>query len=339
EAVGLIVRQSALQVQKSAALAAAGASGASSGVAVGHSLVRVGAMISAVTGVLDAAQTSLAVKRTFAERDTPAWLSYSLASLVSVLGVHHSILAISHQVFFGPLGIAIVLSLTAYSLTRIGEKLESTPLERWAKRCYFGKADESPVVHWNKPEHVDIAIAELNAATLGLTTVLKFIALKADPATSSKIGGLANLTTKQFLKYQIILPGFDESSSAYHWTLTVHRHGDGSSHNYTGGEIVACGEFNPPPYSATTSRQSSLLPSKMPKFPDYKKDSVVEQKIRHQTNSEKRGFPYYDLKGSVELIPDIGRHNILAATLSITYWPDRAIPDAYAKIVQEQNHS
>ncbi|MGC3894846.1 T6SS effector BTH_I2691 family protein [Pseudomonas urmiensis] len=340
ETVGLIVRQSALQVQKSAALAAAGASGASSGVAVGHSLVRVGAMISAVTGVLDAAQTSLAVKRTFAEGDTRAWLSYSLASGASAIGVSLSIFAIFHPVLYGPLGIAIILSISAYNLTKWAEQLESTPLERWAKRCYFGKANETPVIHWNRPEHADIAFAELNAATLGLLTHLEFKTLRADPTISSKIGGLASLATQRHIKFRIILPGFDETRSAYHWTLTVHRHGDGLSPDYTGGETIISGKLHPLPNPTTALRQASLQASQLPKFPDYKKDSIVVNKIRHQAGTAKSGYFYHeDLSGSIELNPDLGKHNILAATLSVIYWPDRAISDAYAEIVLERKNS
>ncbi|MFK5735504.1 hypothetical protein KW869_18370, partial [Pseudomonas urmiensis] len=340
EAVGLIVRQSALQVQKSAALAAAGASGASSGVAVGHSLVRVGAMISAVTGLYDSAQASLAVKRTLADGENLVIAAYMLAGFLSAAGTYFSTAAVSSQLLLGPLGIAIALSITAYSAMKWAEQNEPTPLERWAKRCYFGEANETPVIHWNRPEHADIAFAELNAATLGLLTHLEFKTLRADPTISSKIGGLASLATQRHIKFRIILPGFDETRSAYHWTLTVHRHGDGLSPDYTGGETIISGKFHPLPDSTTALRQASLRASQLPKFPDYKKDSIVVNKIRHQAGTAKSGYFYHeDLSGSIELNPDLGKHNILAATLSVIYWPDRAISDAYAEIVLERKNS
>lgn len=45
-----------------------------------------------------------------------------------------------------------------------------------------------------------------------------------------------------------------------------------------------------------------------------------------------------EINGTLELIPEIAKNNIEAATLSVTYWPDRGIPDGYAEItVQVQN--
>jgi hypothetical protein len=239
----------------------------------------------------------------------------------------------------GPLGIAIVLSISAYKLGTLAEQYESTLLERWARRSYFGMADETPAVHWNMPEHADIALAELNAATLGLITQIGFETRNADPTVSSKVGGLASLATLQHIKFRIILPGFDETKSAYHWTLTVHRHGDGHSPNYTGGETIINGEFLPLPHSTTALRQVSLQASRLPKFPDYKKDSIVVNKSRHQTRPHTSDHFYHEeISGSIELNPDIGKHNILAATLSVTYWPDRSAVDAYAEIIQEQKN-
>lgn len=45
-----------------------------------------------------------------------------------------------------------------------------------------------------------------------------------------------------------------------------------------------------------------------------------------------------DISDNLELIPNIEKHSREAATLSVTYWPDRTVPDAYAKLViQEAN--
>jgi len=86
-------------------------------------------------------------------------------------------------------------------------------------------------------------------------------------------------------------------------------------------------------------RQVSLQTSRLPKFPDYKKDSIVVNKSRHQTRPHTSDHFYHEeISGSIELNPDIGKHNILAATLSVTYWPDRSAVDAYAEIIQEQKN-
>ncbi|MNV92472.1 hypothetical protein D3C71_1870750 [compost metagenome] len=61
-----------------------------------------------------------------------------------------------------------MLALSAYAISKLADGNESTVLERWARRCYFGRADEKLAVHWDVPEYADIAFAELNAATLGV---------------------------------------------------------------------------------------------------------------------------------------------------------------------------
>ncbi|MFV7466462.1 hypothetical protein ACNPOL_25705, partial [Pseudomonas shirazica] len=42
--------------------------------------------------------------------------------------------------------------------------------------------------------------------------------------------------------------------------------------------------------------------------------------------------------GAVNLIATIGSHTIRAATLLISYWPDRRLPDAYVEVcIKEAN--
>lgn len=157
--------------------------------------------------------------------------------------------AIGASTLFGPLGIAIFLGLAGYGLYKLAEGKESTPLDRWARRCYFGKHNENPPIHWNKPEHAHVAIAELNAATLGLEAGVSFRLLivgSGSHGLGGPMGSVGAQDHEQRLEYRLVLPLFDAKRSAYRWSLTVHRYGDGSADHYTGGEVLAEGALSPP---------------------------------------------------------------------------------------------
>lgn len=41
---------------------------------------------------------------------------------------------------------------------------------------------------------------------------------------------------------------------------------------------------------------------------------------------------FKDIRGAIVLVPNINESSIQAATLYVTYWPDRDVPDAYAEL-------
>ncbi|MEN5303497.1 T6SS effector BTH_I2691 family protein [Pseudomonas sp. TWI628] len=300
--------------------------------ATGRTIAKFGAMINAAAGLFESIYLMMATKRKHGDGDSKAALGYGLAAALTIGGVASGIRAVFSPLLIGAVGATIMLSAITYKITKWAEKMESTRLEQWAKRCFFGIANESPRIHWNSPNHADIAFAELNAATLDLTGGLAFKTERADPATSSKIGGLVNLETKRSIKFQFTLPYFSELSSSYHWALVFHRHGDGLPPNYIGGEVIATDRFSPPPVRSRTSIFSAMTTSKKTKTPDYLADTLkVTQKRRKVTQSEEE-YNFEVFGGTIELTPDIGRHNITSASLLIAYWPDRNIPDAYAEI-------
>ncbi|MNR17042.1 hypothetical protein D3C85_1336820 [compost metagenome] len=140
---------------------------------------------------------------------------------------------------------------------------------------------------------------------------------------------------EQHLEYRLVLPLFDDNRSAYRWSLTVHRHGDGSPNQYAGGEVLAEGELNSPSLAtAASERRAALAVPKRPNKPDYRADSTLPmQEVRTVSLADARTLQVKDIKGAVVLLPDTRRHNIEAATLSVTYWPDRDIHDAYAELI------
>ena len=298
--------------------------------AVGVALVKFGALFSAVAGVFDTAQAISAAKRASAAGDKTARILHATSAVFYGIGAVAFAGAVFKSLILGPLGLAVILSLAAFALSKQAEKNRSSALERWARRCWFGKGDETPAVHWDAPEYADIAFAELNAAVLGVKAKFNFeSSMVTDPA-APKIGGLVGLVTEQKLRFQVVLPNYRDGASAFRWVLIVHRVGDGEFPEYKGGETIVVDDF----HAITTeelsksTRFSSFTP---PRIPDYKADSIV---IKQRECSEQNGVCWLEVSGVVELMPTVGKHTITGATLLVMYWLDRTIPSAYLEVCE-----
>ncbi|AZE88678.1 T6SS effector BTH_I2691 family protein [Pseudomonas orientalis] len=340
EIVGIALEKGAVQVQKAGSLSAQAMTAARATARVGNVLVRAGGSIGAVAGLYDATRAGFAANRTWKGGDTSAASKYLFSAMISGLGAGAGVwaAATAASTLLGPLGIAIFLGIAGYGLYKWAEGGESTPLERWARRCFFGAHNEDPPIHWKKPEHAHIAIAELNAATIGVEAGVNFRLRIVDSGShgwGGPMGSVGAQVHEQHLEYRLVLPFFDANRSAYRWSLTVHRHGDGSVNQYTGGEVLAEGELNPPTLAtAASERRAALAVPKRPDKPDYRADSTLPtQEVRTVSLADARTSQVNDIKGAVVLLPDRRRHNIEAATLSVTYWPNRDIHDAYAELI------
>ncbi|WP_178113873.1 T6SS effector BTH_I2691 family protein, partial [Pseudomonas sp. FSL R10-2189] len=334
EIVGIALEKGAEQAQKIGGLSARASAAAKATAHAGNIVIRVGGSISAVSGLYDATQAGFAASRSLKGGDTSASNLYRAAAVVSGAGAVAGIwAAVGSSALLGPLGVAILLSLSGYAFLKWAEGQESTPLERWARRCYFGYHNETPPIHWNKPEHAAQAVAELNAATMGIQAGVNFSLRLVETDSPGNMGKSSAILRRQ-LEYRLVLPLFDAERSAYRWSLTVHRHGDGAADQHLGGEVVAQGNLNPPELATPASkRQTALAAPKLPKKPDYQASSTTPTlNIRTVTSADARTLQIKDIKGAIELLPDSRRHNIEAATLSLTYWPNRDILDAYAEL-------
>ncbi|ROR48519.1 UNVERIFIED_ORG: hypothetical protein EDF86_4677, partial [Pseudomonas psychrophila] len=334
EIVGIALEKGAEQAQKIGGLSARASAVAKATAHAGNIVIRVGGSISAVSGLYDATQAGFAASRSLKGGDTSASNLYRAAAVVSGAGAVAGIwAAVGSSALLGPLGVAILLSLSGYAFLKWAEGQESTPLDRWARRCYFGFHNETPPIHWDKPEHASMAIAELNAATMGVEAGVNFSLRLVETDSPGNMSKSSAILRRQ-LEYRLVLPLFDAERSAYRWSLTVHRHGDGAVDQYTGGEVVAQGNLNPPGLATPASkRQTALAVPKLPKKPDYQASSTTPTlNIRTVTSADARTLQVKDIKGAIQLLPDSRRHNIEAATLSLTYWPNRDILDAYAEL-------
>ncbi|MFJ4054393.1 T6SS effector BTH_I2691 family protein [Pseudomonas sp. NPDC089743] len=298
-------------------------------VPLGQSIFRIGALVSATSGVFDGVQAILAAYRSKQAGDTWANTNYKAAAFSALLGTAASIAAVFNPLLYGPLGAAIAFSIITYSLIKYAASAESNTIERWMMRCYFGKAEETPKIHWKTPELADIAFAELNAATLNISSSLTF---KSSTITS-KVGDPAGSKKKQWIEFHLSLPAFTEKTSSYQWVIVLHRHGDGRSPNYNGGEVIAEESFFTPPLPTRTSKQYAIAPSKRHKFTDYRPESLIINKNERPIKNPTTHLTHtLELKGYLELIPEIAQHNIHAASLFVSYWPDRHSPNSYAEI-------
>ncbi|WP_338512410.1 T6SS effector BTH_I2691 family protein [Pseudomonas trivialis] len=326
EIVGIALEKGAVQVQKVGSLSTQAMTAATATARVGNVFVRVGGSIGAVAGLYDATRAGFAANRTFKAGDISATAGYVFSAAASGFGAVAGVLAAAsgNMALLGPLGIAVLLGLVGYAFYKWAEDEESTRLDRWARRCYFGKHNEDPPIHWNKPEHAHIAIAELNAATLGVEAGVNFrlrIVGSDSHGWGGPIGSVGAPIYEQHLEYRLVLPLFDANRSAYRWSMTVHRYGDGSANQYTGGEVLAEGELNPPTLAtAVGERRAALVVPKRPNKPDYRADSTTPiQEIRTVELANASPHQVKDIRGAIVLLPDTRRHNIEAATLSLTY--------------------
>ncbi|MFJ4345555.1 T6SS effector BTH_I2691 family protein [Pseudomonas sp. NPDC089401] len=302
---------------------------------LGRSIARIGGVLNAAAGLFEAAQAITAYNRTNKAGDTTAAKYYFVGSAANVIAAAAAVVGVFNPLALKAIGIAIISSLVAYILNKMAEKNESSALELWARRCYFGNANETPRIHWDSPNHADIALAALNAATLGITGGLKFDTVIDNNLSNTKIGVPIDL--QSFLKFRLALPNFNRSSAGYQWSLLIHRHGDGAPPHHVGGEVITSQQHFPPILRPVNARRASLKPLKATNKIDYKletlKISESLQPLQPENNQSTINFA-----GQIELTQDTGRHNIMSASLTITYWPDRSIPEAYAELTFQENN-
>jgi len=297
--------------------------GAGPGYNLGRTIAKAGIAINAAASFFDVLRTGIAIRRSYRAGDDAAAWWYRAAGVAGFFSPASSILAITTPYLLGPLGLAIVLGLMAYTFEKKASKAESTPLETWTRRCYFGKADEKPRVHWQLPSQADIAFSQLNSVILGLDLGLKFESSRLDPGIGSKIGGLVQTDINIVLKLRLTLPKFIEETSAYHWVLILHRPEDGSSPIFERGETAVDKSHFAPPLHTKTSELASLRSSELASRLYYKAESLVIETISKDS--------CHIISASLEIASRVVKPDICAATLSIAYWPDRSLVDAVAE--------
>lgn len=325
EVIGIALEAGAGRIQQVAASAKAT-------FRAGQILTRTGAMIGAVTGLFDATQAGMAAIRTSKSGDRAATRWYLASAVVSGAGAAAAIGAgiYSASALMGLMGLAIVLGITAYAFFQLAKSKESTPLEKWARRCVFGYADETPKIHWNQPKHAPVAIAELNAATFGVEADVRFrLRLIAGQShhRGGSTGGAGTLAQEERLEYRLVLPCFHPEHSNYQWTLRLLREGD-NPNTEDAGEVAASGNLVAPPVPLTANEAAN--PTRNVNYQAEPGTPTV--KTRGAMSPNNSALQILDISGALVFKPTERRHRVEAAILSLTYWPDRNISEGYAAL-------
>ncbi|WPO98795.1 T6SS effector BTH_I2691 family protein [Pseudomonas sp. HR96] len=295
-------------------------------------LIKLGGHTLALTGFVDAAQTGFAAYRTYQTGDHTSMYIYLSSSTLSALSAGTGLKSVStNQLNLrGALGWTILFSIGAFALSKIAEIKESSMLESWAKRCFFGTGGEIFEDHWSTSESAATAWAELNAITTGMRAIIQFKREK------SALGSTDLAMLQPSISYKIIFPYFDKNRASYRWALFLHRRDDEKSHNYISGEPIFEQEHNPT--TATTpaiTKQSKLLRTREYDYPDYDipvNTPLLENRV---IKSEGEGMvAFLDIYGQIKTHLYMNPNRITGVSFYVTYWPDKETPDVYAELVQ-----
>lgn len=287
-------------------------------VGLGSKMVMVGGAISALAGIADARASFSAALRVAKAGDVNVTPYHIFSGGLSITGAFVIFWgAVRSLSLLGGLGVGIVIGLAAFAISKIAKSLESDAMEKWAQRCYFGRTGANN--RWRDPEDLDVAIAALNAAVLGMEVDLRFSyeyrARSTDELYSEDIEVLKNhgpVERSQMLVYGATLPGFDAEQSRYRFTLTTERFGlaqDGKRAPNLSSHVMASGQVN----DTTHTTQVSALGS-----PDYTLAGETKPTSSQAT-----------LSGRYWLDPI---NKIKSATFVVAFWPDKSDSSGFAAI-------
>ena len=322
EATGFGIRSMAQAMEK-AAVAEARAVNA---LTLGKGLIRFGGVTSALSGVAEGLQFGFAAFRNQRTGDFPARNRYAWAAGFALIGSAAAGMAAYYGLssLMGPLGFAIALGLVAYATSRSAKNHQSTALEQWSRRCYFGVHNESPVVWWNSaktvitvppPANLEAALAKreaankdqytaigaLNAAILGMAVAAEFV---NNPKPTLDISSVQPIWS-QALVYRVHLPAWDLEHSAYAMYVSLK--------NYKGDHIAVAEQCNAPALAQLSSPQHRA---------SYHVDTNA---TRMPTSSDPL------VAGTLTLA--FLERDIESATVRAKYWPDKAEADLFAELV------
>ena len=265
-----------------------------------------GAIVSAATAV-EGVQYALAAGRTGEVGDKAASNFYKGAAAASgasaVFGVAGSVWGTS--MLLGPLAIAVFVGFVAFGLAVWAKRLESQPLEFWARHSLWGL----PVEHrrWLESHEMDTAIGALNAALLGLIAQL-------DVVHQIQARGKEILGSGGFIDYKIVLPGYKADASRYEWTLWAYRQRE------VPGQIIAGGRSdgtNGPLPAPALWKQPAYLPA------------TTAPVIQHDAESQT-----LEIKGSISFLGKLDFH---ALELEVSFWPDKSDESGVARLVVKED--
>ncbi|WP_313647004.1 T6SS effector BTH_I2691 family protein [Pseudomonas sp.] len=293
----------------------------------GRPIARIGALTVVSAGVFESMQALTAAHRSAQAADHEASKFYRRAAVASTLNLITGTISVFFPYALGPVAISIALTITAYYLMKQGSQNESSPLERWVRRCHFGRADEVPPIHWDRPDHADIAFAELNTATIGLAGRIRFEVSIANSPIVSKIGVPMGLMNRHSLRFEVTLPSFNVSKSGYSWVLSSNKKDIADNTVQPDSEIIAYGNHQPPTLTpqhvATEQRPRKVYGQDL----EHASSSLQLKIVNHSA----QGLSIRTIIGKLHVTPNSNLSDpVSSTTLTIRYWVDREFSGAYA---------
>ncbi|MGY4526561.1 T6SS effector BTH_I2691 family protein [Pseudomonas sp. TE21394] len=288
---------------------------------LGRELARYGGAITALANAMDAVQYVSAYMRTNRQGDEASADSYQraagLAAFSAGFGVYAALFA---NTLLGPLGIAIILGVAAYTIATYAKNQESSLLELWSRHCRWGTPEEHR--RWIKPKDMDISIAALNAAALGVEAYVSIetrFQISHITQTANETGALisddAAVAAGYHLDLNIILPNFRNESAQYEWYLSVHTAG----HNQEPFRLIG-NDSNPKTIEYRPEETERTFAN-----PASAADCIIK-KIQNEN---------LYITGSIPLLEN---HSAIAIELTLTYWPDKHDRSGYAKVIAKENN-
>jgi hypothetical protein len=95
--------------------------------------------------------------------------------------------------------------------------------------------------------------------------------------------------------------------------------------DYVSGEMLASGSYQAPSFEKP---RIALPAGKKPRWDDYEKDSTHADARELRTKGV--------IRGTITLVGNFKRMSIEAATLRVTYWPDRNQPELCAEVTMQE---
>ena len=178
--------------------------------------------------------------------------------------------------------------------------------------------------------HADVAIAELSAAVLGIGVALKVeaVAVAAGPSpffrTPSYIDNI---------RFSIKIPGYNPETSAYFWKLTLHRDIDIRKSEIAGGVAIARQDYHASALSDEVMTDS-MTPLQIEALGETFEVDEPTKIIKPLSAADGSIFHAIIISGGAKKTSIVKPKNIVAATLSLIYWPDRDQAESFAHIVR-----
>ena len=291
-------------------LVGAGLNAANVGGALGPKLMRGGGVIAAGAALIDGISSIVAAVDSGQDGDTTAATLHGFAAAAYLVGGAVGIYAgmsagAGAAALLGPVGIALLLVAAGVVLTFWALRAESTSLEIWLDRCYFGHGKRTEG-KW-KDQHAAEEMATLNAVVFAVSVTLKF--------SDSWLWLKERITGYDRIELEVRLPGFDPQTSSYHWVLKVR-------HNRRGDLQPLFGEHP----RRTETYVSASQPVR------FLSRDRPENWFRRSTAAATYESGVYVIRQSIE----VNTQYFQSARLMLDYWPDRMMDDARASLYVEE---